>query len=274
MNNTLNKDGLTEEEFLKQYKPSDYERPSVTVDMLMLCMSKHLENLKILLIQRNNHPFINCWALAGGFVNIDESAYDAACRELKEETGLETNTYLEQLYTMSNPNRDPRMRVIDIAYITLMREQPAIAGDDAKKAVWFDINFNEDTLELSNKEEKILISYKLHKKTFMNGIVQTLGYTLESTSKEKLAFDHSEIILEGLLRLRNKVQYSDIVFNLLPEKFTLSDIQRVYEVILGKELYKTNFNKFIINKLESIDKKIPSLTHRKKSNGYIYKSVK
>ena len=73
MDNIRNKDGLTEEEFLKQYKPSDYERPSVTVDMLILCMSKYLENMKILLIQRNNHPYINCWALAGGFVNIDES---------------------------------------------------------------------------------------------------------------------------------------------------------------------------------------------------------
>ena len=87
MGEIRNKDGLTEEEFLKQYKPSKYERPSVTVDMLILCMSRYLDNLKVLLIQRKNHPYINCWALAGGFVGIHESTYDAACRELQEETG-------------------------------------------------------------------------------------------------------------------------------------------------------------------------------------------
>ena len=156
MGEIRNKDGLTEEEFLKQYKPSKYERPSVTVDMLILCMSRYLDNLKVLLIQRKNHPYINCWALAGGFVGIHESTYDAACRELQEETGLVTNTYLEQLYTMSNPDRDPRMRVIDVAYITLMREQPVLAGDDAKKSLWFDISLHDDILELKNEEENIL----------------------------------------------------------------------------------------------------------------------
>lgn len=158
MGEIRNKDGLTEEEFLKQYKPSKYERPSVTVDMLILCMSRYLDNLKVLLIQRKNHPYINCWALAGGFVGIHESTYDAACRELQEETGLVTNTYLEQLYTMSNPDRDPRMRVIDVAYITLMREQPVLAGDDAKKALWFDISLHDDILELKNEEENININ--------------------------------------------------------------------------------------------------------------------
>lgn len=273
MKQYLNKDGLTEEEFLKQYKPSDYERPSVTVDMMMLCMSEKLENLKVLLIQRNNHPFINCWALAGGFVGIDESTYDAACRELKEETGLVTDTYLEQLYTMSNPNRDPRMRVIDVAYITLMREQPVVAGDDAKRALWFDVTLTEDTLTLFNKKKNITISYRVHKKVFKNGVVQTVGYTLESTSITKLAFDHNEIILEGLLRLKNKVLYSDIAFNLLPEEFTLPDIKKVYEVILGKELYKSNFRDSIVNKLEKTEYKIHSMTSGKLSNGYKYKGV-
>ena len=163
MGEIRNKDGLTEEEFLKQYKPSKYERPSVTVDMLILCMSRYLDNLKVLLIQRKNHPYINCWALAGGFVGIHESTYDAACRELQEETGLVTNTYLEQLYTMSNPDRDPRMRVIDVAYITLMREQPVLAGDDAKKALWFDISLHDDILELKNEEENINILEKYAK---------------------------------------------------------------------------------------------------------------
>ena len=88
-----NINGLTEAEFLAQYRPGDYDRPSVTVDMMITCMSRHLNNLRVLLIQRKDHPYINCWALAGGFVNIDESAYEAACRELEEETGLK-NIYL------------------------------------------------------------------------------------------------------------------------------------------------------------------------------------
>lgn len=272
MGEIRNKDGLTEEEFLKQYKPSKYERPSVTVDMLILCMSRYLDNLKVLLIQRKNHPYINCWALAGGFVGIHESTYDAACRELQEETRLVTNTYLEQLYTMSNPDRDPRMRVIDVAYITLMREQPVLAGDDAKKALWFDISLHDDILELKNEEENINIKYCLHKKIFKNGVVDTTGYTQESITDEKLAFDHNEIILEGLLRLKNKILYSDIAFNLLPEEFTLPDVKRVYEVILGKELYKSNFNANIKSKLISTDCKITSMIKGgKKAAGYKYK---
>ena len=114
-----NKNGLTEKEFLAQYNPGHYERPSVTVDMLLFGMSKDLKGLKLLLIKRNNHPYIDCYALPGGFVDIKESAYTAACRELEEETGLK-DIYMEQLYTMSQPDRDPRMRVIDIAYMTLI----------------------------------------------------------------------------------------------------------------------------------------------------------
>lgn len=178
MDEVRNDAGLTEKEFLEQYRPSDYERPSVTVDMLVLCMSKYLDNLKVLLIQRKDHPYINCWALAGGFVGIDESAYQAACRELREETGIESSTYLEQLYTMSRPDRDPRMRVIDIAYITLMQEQPTVAGDDARKALWFDISLTKDFLELSNQDENIVIQYRLSKETFQNGVVRTAGYKM------------------------------------------------------------------------------------------------
>lgn len=91
-----NENGLTEKEFLEQYKPGDYEKPSVTVDMLVLGMSEKLDGLKVLLIQRKDHPFIDCWALPGGFVNMDESTYQAACRELEEETGLK-DVYMEQL---------------------------------------------------------------------------------------------------------------------------------------------------------------------------------
>ena len=270
MSAILNKDGLTEEEFLATYNPGDYDRPSVTVDMLVLGMNASLNRLKLLLIQRSDHPYINCWALPGGFVGMEESAYEAACRELEEETGL-TGIYLEQLYTMSQPDRDPRMRVIDLSYIALIPIVPVKAGDDAKDALWFDVKFTETHLELFNEERNIQLKYQLKEKEFRNGIVKSTGYMPILESKDALAFDHAEIILEGLLRLRNKVMYSDVAFNLLPKEFTLPDLQRVYEIILGKELYKTNFRSSIADKIESLEKKGVSVVGGKKSQLYKYK---
>uniref|UniRef100_UPI004027BAF7 NUDIX hydrolase n=3 Tax=Lachnospira sp. TaxID=2049031 RepID=UPI004027BAF7 len=266
-----NKDGLTEKEFLAQYNPGHYERPSVTVDMLLFGMSSDLKGLKLLLIKRNNHPYIGCYALPGGFVGIKESAYTAACRELEEETGLK-DIYMEQLYTMSQPDRDPRMRVIDIAYMTLipvdgMKPQ---AGDDASEALWFDITFDDEKLTFSNSEKNINIVYSLKEKVFNNGRLKVKNYIPELVSDEALAFDHAQIVLEGLMRLRNKTEYSDIAFNLMPQEFTLPDLQRVYEIILGKKLYKTNFKRNVDNKIKSLDRKGVSITGNKASELYEY----
>ena len=165
--------GLTEAEFLANYNPGDYERPSVTVDMMVLRVKQDFSCLQILLIKRKDHPFINCFALPGGFINMRESAYEAACRELQEETGL-TNIYLEQIYTMSKPDRDPRMRIIDIAYAALLPfgyQANVKAGDDAKDALWFDIDISDDHLRLHNEEKDIHIKYQLETKTFKNGIL-------------------------------------------------------------------------------------------------------
>jgi len=264
-----NRDGLTEKDFLTAYKPGDYERPSVTVDMLLLAIDKHLQTLKVLLIKRGNHPFIDCWALAGGFVDIDESAYQAACRELEEETGL-TNVYMEQLYTFSQPNRDPRMRVISVAYIALMQETKVKAGDDAKDALWFDVSFNDDSLIIKNDERGIKIKYKLEKKVFQNGIEKYTNYVPSLESSEALAFDHVEILLEGLQRMRSKVEYTDIAFNLIPSEFALPDLQKVYELLLGKTIYKKNFRDKISSKIISLDKKGKSIVGNKMAQLYKY----
>lgn len=280
----LNADGLTEQEFLKSYCPGDYERPSVTVDTMVLRMKEDLSGIKILLIQRKNHPCIEQWSLPGGFVDIKESAYTAACRELAEETGL-NDVYLEQLYTMSQPDRDPRMRVIDIAYIALLpygANAKPVAGDDAKEALWFDIDFNNDTMCFYHQDRNIQIKYNLQHKYFQNGVVTIPGYvpilnnvTNENNSSltnEALAFDHAEIVLEGLLRLRNKVMYSDIAFNLVPPEFTLPDLQAVYEVILGKEQYKTNFRNKIAEKVVPLNKTANSIVGNKKSSLFQYRN--
>lgn len=240
--------GLTEKEFLENYRPGDYERPSVTVDMLLIGTDERYSTLKILLIKRKNHPFINKWAFPGGFVEIDESAYKAACRELEEETGLK-DVYMEQLYTFTDPHRDPRTRVIDIAYLALLPTCPVKAGDDAKDAAWFNFKIENDELVLRNDERDITISYKLTKRHFKNGVIAIENYDKpEPVTDDQLAFDHAQILVESMLRLRNKVEYTDLVFNLMPVKFTMTDLMKAYETILGKELYRKNFRDKMKNK--------------------------
>lgn len=268
-----NEQGLTEQEFLDQYNPKDYERPSVTVDTVLIGMDKRLNGLKVLLIKRKNHPFIDTWAFPGGFVDIAESAYDAANRELNEETGLK-NIYMEQLYTMTRPNRDPRMRVIDIAYMGLFNmesvEDKLEAGDDAKEAVWFNLSFNEKEISLINDDRNIEIKYKLHRKAFRNGVVSVYDYTAELVSNEKLAFDHIDILITAINRLKSKVLYSDAAFNFVEKEFTLPDIQRVYEIILGRELYKTSFRNMINGKVKETGNKKKSITCNKTTKTYRY----
>ncbi|MCF0116580.1 MAG: NUDIX hydrolase [Bacilli bacterium] len=269
--NYKDKNGLTEEEFLKQYNPKDYDRPSVTSDILIFKMGTNLNGLKILLIKRGGHPYINCWALPGGFVNIDESTFTAANRELKEETGIE-NIYLEQLYTYSNPTRDPRSRVISVAYMALVPTTKDVkAGDDASDAAWFDIKMDDKTMVLSNKEKDIEIKYSLCSQEFTCGHITYENSVPDLISEERLAFDHQLIIYDGLMRLRNKVEYSNIAFNLVGEEFTLPDLQRVYEVILGKKLYKTNFRDKIEDKIVVTDEKKVSITGNKLSTVYKFK---
>lgn len=268
-----NADGLTEKEFLDRYNPGDYERPSVTVDMMVLKMKKDLSCMQILLIKRKDHPCIGQWALPGGFVNIEESAYEAACRELKEETGL-TDVYMEQLYTMSQPQRDPRMRVIDIAYIALLpyeHEQEICAGDDAVDALWFDIDFNDSFLYLTNKDAYTKIEYVLEEKIFKNGRISVKNLIPILNGNESLAFDHSEIVLEGLMRLKNKILYTDIAFNLVPEIFTLPDLHHVYEIVLGKELHGKNFRVKIEKDIIKLDDRRASISSKKPAGLCKYK---
>ncbi|MFH1071982.1 MAG: NUDIX domain-containing protein [Nanoarchaeota archaeon] len=185
----------------QEYDIHKYEKPSVTVDIIIFTIKEG--ELKVLLIKRKSWPFKDMWANPGGFVDMDESLEEGARRELEEETGIK-DVYLEQLYTFGEPKRDPRTRVITVAYYALISSSniKLSAATDASDANWFSID-------------------KL----------------------PKLAFDHEQIIRVALDRIRNKVEYSNIVFRLLPQKFTLSELQKVYEIILGKELDKRNFRK-------------------------------
>lgn len=268
--NKVDVNGLTEREFLAEYKPGDYDRPSVTVDMMVLRMKEDLSCMQVLLIKRKAHPEIDKWALPGGFINIKESAYEAACRELKEETGL-TDIYLEQLYTMSQPDRDPRMRIIDIAYIALLPygyEQSVVAGDDAKDARWFDVKFADEKLEFAN--DLIKIEYSLRSEKFKNGVITVENFVPVSVSDEKLAFDHDQIILEGLMRIRNKAEYTGIMFNLVPREFTIPDLLKVFEVLSGKEVHPKVFREKIAGQLVSLDRSQRPIVGRKPAAVYRY----
>lgn len=189
-------------DYLANYHASDYERPSVTVDIVILTVAE--QDLRVVLIRRKFPPFQGLWAVPGGFVGIRESLDAAARRELREETGVD-DVYLEQLYTFGDPDRDPRTRVITVAYYALVEAgmvKTLRAGSDAGEVAWWSM-------------------YRL----------------------PELAFDHRQILDYTLQRLRGKLAYSNIAFQLLPEKFTLTELQRVYEVILGEKLDKRNFRK-------------------------------
>lgn len=191
-----------ERDFVANYRPGDYDRPSVTVDIVILTVKDN--DFKVLLVRRKAPPYAGMWAIPGGFIDMGESLEAAALRELQEETGVE-DVYLEQLYTFGDPERDPRMRVITVTYFALVESsklKPLQAGTDAAEAGWFSV------------------------------------YNLPS-----LAFDHARILDYALQRVRAKLEYTNIAFQLVPEKFTLTELQKIYEIVGGEKLDKRNFRK-------------------------------
>ena len=266
-----NKDGLTEKEFLGSYVPGNYDRPSNTVDMLLFTIDdvpvqgKDPDKvLKMLLIRRGNHPYIGCYGIPGGFVNIDEGLSTACYRELKEETNIDS-VYFEQLKTFGDlVDRDPRMRVISIAYLALadkMSIKP-VAGDDATYAQWFTVKkefissyysgrerVDVYNLTLISDDGEIKIGYVVSERFVKNGIItiKVPSYKPLKCSNDELAFDHIDEVYYALDRLKNKIEYTPIAFSLLPKYFTLREAQKIYEVILNleKPLSRANFRRKI-----------------------------
>ncbi len=250
----------TEEEFLKAYNPDDYEKLSLTTDILICSVSSEEEEnyrklskkyFSILLVKRDNYPFKDKWCLPGGFVGIDEELEDAPKRILAAETNLH-DIYLEQLYTYGGVNRDPRMRVISTSYIALV-DKNRLKDKLADNASWFNVTVLEDENEihitLDNGKEIIPLVIK---KTLKDQTTDRYKYTV--VKNDDLAFDHALVIATGISRLKNKVGYTDIVFNMMPEYFTLGELQQVYEVILGKKLLDPAFRRIIANKVEKTKK--------------------
>ena len=199
-----------------------FARAAVTVDCVVFGLDD--EDLKVLLIRRDLPPFEDKWALPGGFVRLDETLDEAARRELQEETSLE-RVFLEQLYTFGGIDRDPRERVITVAYYALVRlsDHRVQAATDARDAVWFAMD-----------------------------------------DLPPLAFDHDQILETAHERLQGKVRYQPIGFELLPPKFTLTQLQKLYEIVLGRVLDKRNFRKKIqgMGILEELDEVEKDVAHR------------
>jgi 8-oxo-dGTP diphosphatase len=182
----------------------EYPRPALTVDAVVFGLDN--EDLKVLLIRRDLEPFQGKWALPGGFVRVEETLEEAVRRELQEETGI-AQVFLEQLYTFGAVGRDPRERVVTVAYYALVKlsDHRIKAATDARDAAWFAVS-----------------------------------------EARGLAFDHDRILAVALERLKGKVRYQPIGFELLPPQFTLSQLQRLYETILETPLDKRNFRKKIL----------------------------
>src|SRR5216117_2663062 len=182
-----------------------YTRGALTVDIVVFALDA--TDLQVMLIQRDQGPFEGDWALPGGFVNVDETLDAAAARELQEETGLR-DIFLEQLYTFGAVDRDPRERVVSVAYYALVKlaDFSTKAATDAADARWFPIS-----------------------------------------NVPRLAFDHANILATALTRLKGKVRYQPIGFELLPLKFTLSELQHLYEAVLETQLDKRNFRKKVLS---------------------------
>lgn len=256
----MNKEYKSEEEFLKDYDSSSFEKLSMTSDILVFSVSDgYQENYRklkekhfsVLLVKRNDYPFKDMWCLPGGFIRMDETTEEAARRVLASETNLH-NIYLEQLYTFDDVKRDPRMRIVSTSYMALV-DKNQLKDKLASNAAWFNISIEEDDKEakivLENGTEEIKFTIRKELKE-----LTTDRYKFHIKENTKLAFDHPIVILSGIYRLKNKIEYTDIVFNMMPEYFTLGELQQVYEVILGKKLLDPAFRRIIADKVEKTDK--------------------
>ena len=226
----MNQD-LSEEEFLRRYRSESYEKPSVAVELLIFTIKN--EKLCIYMTKRQAHPFLGGLCLPGVFVKMDETLEEAAKRCFIEKTGFrkESEIYFEQLYTFSGIHRDPRMRIISVAYIALVPFERLLQ---------------------SEKEQLYVVEELL-------------------SEDVKVAFDHKDMIAYGKERMKNKAEYSRIAFAFLPETFTLPQLQKTYEILLDKPLYKANFRKKVQDMVEETGEMVLSGAHRPSK---LYREVK
>jgi 8-oxo-dGTP diphosphatase len=209
---------MNETAFLQSYDPNAFERPSVTVDLVLMSIVDGAP--AALLMRRDAHPFLGDWALPGGFVGIGESLDEAAARVLADKAHMH-DAYIEQLYTFGAVDRDPRMRIISVAYFALLPvDRFAAALADRPDLALAPLTVAEDG---------------------------TISARLGDTTLP-LGFDHGDILAMAVQRLRGKLDYAGIAFALLPDRFTLRALQDVYEAILGTSLNKPAFRRRMLDR--------------------------
>lgn len=247
-----------DKKFLELYSDSEYQKPSVTVDAVILRLFDKISDnyrklpekkLQVFLTKRNYSPFKDHFAIIGTFIDLNYSLSDSLLNCVDIKTGLK-NFYYEQLFTFGEKPRDPRTRVISTSYLCLTNEQEQLVNGE-----WFNISLSEKLVKKTLTENGYLINKEVvlnleNDNTTLSSLILVeiekngLRENKKVTIKESdLAFDHIKIIYYALERLKNKLEYTDIVFNLIPKEFTLTELKNCYEVILGEKLLDANFRR-------------------------------
>lgn len=291
---------LSEEEkaYLEKYDITAFERPSVTADIAVFAVMDETDvdggpagagmanyrkdpvrELQILLVKRASHPFQNCWALPGGFSVKGESCDETALRELREETGV-ADAYLRPFGVFSAPGRDPRGWIISHGYLALIDggKYRIHAGTDAWEAAWFrlEVKSREVSRGTENGETVIDVLHELNfyqRERDIRMQAQVLekkrfsklhGYSeCEIVKADQLAFDHAKIILKAFQSLRSEAESTGrVIFDLMPEKFTLNRLQRAFELVLGRELLTANFRRKMAPLVLETDEETARVGHR------------
>ena len=261
---------LKEQQYLSGYSVEDYERPSLTTDIAVFSLQTEtdvqyrndpVQEISVLLIRRGEHPFKNCWALPGGFLKKGETLEDCAFRELKEETGLEPAQML-WIGSYSQPGRDPRGWIISHGYAGISTEEDAalVASTDAVEAGWFRVTLEKQKdgthlLQLRQGETEMTVKLQAERCRLGGSRFRVL----EST---ELAFDHGAVIGEAMEMLKKRAEDIQTVFSFLPEKFTLSALQKVQETLMGISHLTPNFRRKIAAFVEETDEYTEGAGHR------------
>ena len=258
-----------EKSFLENYRLEDYPRPSVTADIVVFKIRSETTGnfrkdpkgyLSLLLIKRGRHPYLDHWALPGGFLSPGESIEECALREVKEETSVEPAS-LMPIGLFSEPGRDPRGWIISNAFVSVLGtdSEAQRSGDDAADAQWFDVSFESEgdrcILELDRGDINIRAVLEEEQSRF--GMT---SYRIADSGE--LAFDHARIIAQALSALRNSAKDFDVIFDFLPEKFTLTELQNVQETVMNISVLSANFRRKVANLVEETDEYTEGAGHR------------